>query len=510
MRSETNKIKVGSDHLSQTDIILVNPGNKQQAYGSLGETLAGIEPPLLIALLAGFLREQGFSVTIIDAEAEGLGASAVVDRIARSVPLVVGIGVIGANPSASSTPKMVAVRPILRLIRERDLPCKTFLFGIHPAALPERTLREESVDFVVRGEAFYPAAILLRAMRSGEKDFSIPGLWFFKEDRVVDNGWATAVQDLDSLPSAAWDLLPMDRYRAHNWHCFDDLDHRSPYAVIYTSLGCPFHCHYCNIHALYGEQAGFRLRSPDRVVADIDHLYQTYQVRHIKILDELFVINKDRVLAFCDLLIQRDYDLNMWAYARIDTVSEDVLKKIKAAGVNWLAFGIEAGSQAVRQGVAKGRFDQKAVHEAIALAHKAGIFVIGNFMFGLPDDDLTTMRETLDLAQGLDCEYVNFYTTMAYPGSPLYEEALQKGLDLPATWQGYAQFSAEALPLPTRHLSAAQVLQFRDAAFHSYYSDAGYQARIRKTFGPEAVTHIRQMLRHKLHRNILSENPLTI
>jgi len=132
---------------NKTDLILINPGNKEQSYGSLGESLAGIEPPLMMALLAACLREKGFTVQIIDAEAESLDTMEIIDRIALNIPLVVGIGAMGANPSASSTPKMAAVRPLVDRIKEKKLSCKTFLSGIHPSALPERTLREEGPDF---------------------------------------------------------------------------------------------------------------------------------------------------------------------------------------------------------------------------------------------------------------------------------------------------------------------------------------------------------------------------
>jgi radical SAM superfamily enzyme YgiQ (UPF0313 family) len=228
----------------QSDIVLINPSNKRQMYGNLSESLIGIEPPLWIGLLAAFLREKGFSVRIIDADALGLGAEETVKEILLHDPLVVGIGAIGANPSASSTPKMTGVRHILELLKKNKSQAKTFVYGIHPSALPEKTLREEKVDFVIKGEAFYPALELLRQLKSGSlMDHEIQGLWYLKEGQVQDNGWAEIIQDLDALPFVAWDLLPMEKYRAHNWHCFGHIHDRSPYAIVYSSLGCPFHCH---------------------------------------------------------------------------------------------------------------------------------------------------------------------------------------------------------------------------------------------------------------------------
>ncbi len=124
-------------------------------------------------------------------------------------------------------------------------------------------------------------------------------------------------------------------------------------------------------------------------------------------------------MAFCDELIARNYDLNIWAYARVDTVRPHMLEKLRKAGIKWLALGIEFGSEHVRDGAEKS-FTQSEIIDIIRQIQQAGLSVIGNFIFGLPDDDLATMQQTLDLAVELNCEFANFYSAMAYPGSPLF------------------------------------------------------------------------------------------
>ena len=302
---------------------------------------------------------------------------------------------------------------------------------------------------------------------------------------------------------AAWDLLPMDKYRAHNWHCFEHIDQRQPYAVIYTSLGCPFNCTYCNIHALYNGNPGIRFRRPEKVVEEIDFLVRNYKVKNIKFLDELFAIREDRVMRICDLIIQGGYDLNIWAYARVDTISERMLKKMKQAGINWLCFGFESASEQVRKGVAK-KTEQDITRKAIEMTRDAGIYILGNFIFGLPDDNLETMRETLEMAKDFNFEYVNFYTAMAYPGSQLYDDAIKQGIKLPEEWHGYGQYAAETLPLPTKYLSAADVLRFRDNAFREYFSNPQYLAMIKEKFGNRVVEHVADMLGHQIRRKLVS------
>lgn len=493
--------------MNKTDLLLVNPGNKKAVYGKLGESLSGVEPPVWTGLLASFIRDKGFKVVIIDAEAEGLSSQEVAERVVACNPTLVGVGTLGANPSAASTPKMAAASEVLKALKLKQLKAKTIAYGIHVSALPEKTLRENTVDFVCRGETFYPFFELLKTLKAdqGREDFLIKGLWYLKDNQVVDNGWANLVKDLDEFGFIAWDLLPMDRYRAHNWHCFGHINQRSPYVVIYTSLGCPFDCKYCNIRALYNGQPGIRYRSVSKVVEEIDFLVKKYAVKNFKILDELFVLDKKRANEFCDLLIERNYGLNIWAYARIDTVGEAVLNKLKQAGVNWLAYGIEAASRKVRDGVSKGKFDQTGIERVVKMTKSCGINIIGNFMFGLPDDDSESMQETLDLAKKLNCEYINFYTTMAYPGSVLYQESSERGVKLSSNWLEYSQFSRETTPLATKHLSAKEVLKFRDRAFDEYYKNPEYLKMIEEKFGQSTVEHIKQMRKHKLNRKLLEE-----
>ena len=145
--------------------------------------------------------------------------------------------------------------------------------GLHPSALPKRTLEEESVDFVIEGEGPYTLAALLKTLRAEKRDYGgVPGLWYFHNGTVKNNPRAPLIRDLDRvIPVAAWDLLPMKQYRAHNWHCFDDIDHRAPYGALYTSLGCPFSCIFCCINAPFGKP-GIRYRSPALVVEEMELL----------------------------------------------------------------------------------------------------------------------------------------------------------------------------------------------------------------------------------------------
>lgn len=512
---------------AKLDLVLVNPGNRQQIYQSLGSELAAIEPPIWVGLLATFVRKRGYSVEVVDAEAEGLAAEEAAARVEEMDPRLVGIVVYGHNPSAS-TQVMAPASSTCRAIKERSPHLPTILLGGHVAALPERTLREESADFVCSGEGPYTLVDLLAALSSnGQASHTgqrarctfqslakVRGLGYFDEqDHVQFTPAAPLVTDLDhDMPGMAWDLLPMHLYRAHNWHCFGGIP-RQPYGAVYTTLGCPYHCNFCCIQAPFkeGERAlglretvnSYRFWSPQQVISWIDELVNDYGVTNLRISDEMFVLNNKHVHGICDLIIERGYQLNIWAYARVDTVrGERTVEKLKQAGFNWLCFGIEAANEKVREDVHKG-FHQDDVFRTVEKVRAAGINVIANFIFGLPEDDLTTMEATLKMALDLNCEFANFYCAMAYPGSQLYRLALAKGWELPETWSGYSQHSVDSLPLPTNYLSAAEVLRFRDNAFQTYFSNPAYLRMIEGKFGLDTVEHIKQMTSHRLKRRQL-------
>ncbi|MHC4636435.1 MAG: B12-binding domain-containing radical SAM protein [Planctomycetota bacterium] len=492
------------------DLIIVRPTDRKKAYGQLSNSVSAVEPPLWVALLGAYVRQRKFTVKAIDVEAENYGPKDLATVMQQYEPLLVVFAVIGSNLSAS-TWHMTGARNYIAALRNDRPKIKTLLWGLHPSALPERTLMEEGVDFVCQGEGFVTLVKLLGLMKKKKepKLQNVPGLWYFENGKVRSNPMPPLIKDLDELPNLAWDLLPMEKYRAHNWHCFNDLNKRQPYGVIYASLGCPFSCDFCNLKALFGSP-GIRFRTPKRVIDDIDMLVKKYNVTNIKVLDECFVLRESYVLEICDLLIERNYDLNIWAYARIDTVNEILLSNLKKAGFNWLCYGIESPENNVRNGVAKGHYSKDDILNVVNITKKAGINIVANFMFGLPDDNLQTMRNTLDFAKELNCEYTNFYTTKAYPGSALYKQALQQGIELPETWRGYSEYSEDCLPLSTKHLSGRDVLRFRDDAFVEFYTNPEYLEMINNKFSQETVDYIKCTLNHKIPRKYSASESIMI
>ncbi len=395
-------------------MIVINPSHKCPS------PQAAIEPPIWCAYIAELCDAD----SILDAEADGLTLEETADIVGNQDCIIVSMG---ANPSASSTPKAGVALKLAELIPNASVA------GLHFHNMP-------SVE-------------------------SLVGV------------------------TPAWRLLDLSKYRAHNWHCLDGRD-RSGYGVIYSSFGCPFNCHYCNIKTLY---SGITYRRPLDVLNEIDYLVAR-GVKNLKFCDELFTVNKDHVNEICDRLSYRNYDLNIWGYAKTGTVNSEMLKNMKRAGFNWLCYGFESGAEDVLNGVGK-KQTMEQMFQAVEMTHEAGINIIGNFIFGLPDDDMGTTYATKRLSKQLGCEWVNYYCAMAYPGSKLYENTPKE--DLPDRWEDYDQYSPNAKPLPTKYLTSQEVLEFRDKAFNSIYYNAGYLQIIERKFGEEAVKQIKEMMKWK-------------
>ncbi|MHB8834585.1 MAG: B12-binding domain-containing radical SAM protein [Candidatus Methylomirabilia bacterium] len=488
------------------DILLINVGGTRKVvYQDLCRDFSAVDPPFWAALTAGFLRRHGFSVAILDAGVLNLDVDETVAAAAKADARIVDVVVYGQQANTCA-PLMTAVGRLCSALKVAHPEMTVTLSGWHPTALPERTMREEACDMLAEGEGFQTLLGLLR----GDAKADIPGLWWREGGVLRHNPRAPNVEDLDTdLPDVAWDLLPLGsgRYRAFNWMTLQNLESRARVASLLTSLGCPYRCSFCAIHATYGDRR-VRRWSPAWALRQIDILHSDYGVVNVNLNDEFFVLDPRHYLPIATGLVQRNYGMNFCAFARVDRIDAmgvDELFLLKRAGFNWLKLGIESASPEVLRRAHKGTYDAAVTRRVVKKIHDAGIAICANFIFGLPGDTRETMQATLDLAGELNCAFPSFFCAMAPPGSDLYDECLRNGTRLPAAWDGYAQQGYEFLPLPTETLSAAEVLTFRDQAFDAYFRKPRYLDMIGRKFGRAAREHVEAMTKVRLRRRLLGD-----
>tara|TARA_Y100001938_G_C8099010_1_gene440211 strand:+ start:1880 stop:3379 length:1500 start_codon:yes stop_codon:yes gene_type:complete len=498
--------------MSRLDILFVHPNASRKIYQDLSKDFSAIEPPIWAAMLCKYVADKGFSADILDCEALRISSEQAAQTILDLNPRVVCLVAYGQQPSAS-TQNMVGIIEIMNLIKDSDIV--RVYTGPHPSALPHRTIQDDEDSLVCQGEGPKTLESLLKV--TDFNDYSqlskVPGLWYRNKTsgRIENTPQAPLITNLDEeIDMLPFEYLDLKRYRTANWHSWTNNNETAPFASIYTSLGCPFKCNFCMINAPFNhgdtKNNAFRHWSPENIIKKFE-FFAVNNIKNIKIADEMFVFKKQHYVELCNLIHERGYDFNIWAYARIDTVKEKYLEILKNAGVNWLGLGIESANQTVRQEVVKGRFKDLNIRTIIDQIADHQICSTGNYIFGLPKDNFETMQETLDLALELKTDYANIYCAMAYPGSQLHREFSANNPEaLPENnevgWIGYSQHAYETFNLPTEFLSNAEILKFRDESFIKYFTNPTYLDRMNKKFGLKFQAEIDKMLSVKLTRKL--------
>lgn len=507
------------------DALFINPDSSVQAYQGLAKVYSAIEPPTWALLLAESCRSKGFEVGILDCDAERLTLDQSLSRIEELKPRLVVLVVYGQNPNSGTT-SMIGALALAEAIKETQLNTKVCFVGSHTSALPREVLSHDCVDIVLLNEGVYALHNLLKSDLADDLA-TIKGIGYKKVESAgfpvptLNPPQPVVPQDRmdEDLPGYAWDLLPylkkpLDLYRAHFWHAEFSHEKRTPFAAIYTSLGCSFTCDFCMINIVNrvdnrdginaGDSKGMRFWSPEWVGREMRKLADL-GVKTLRISDEMFFLNRKYYKPVLQQAIDQDFGFNMWTYSRVDTVRRDALDLFKRAGVNWLALGVEAGNQLVRQEVSKGSFKEVNIRDVCKTISDADINIISNYIFGFPEDTLATMQETLDLALELNTEMANMYPCQALPGSPMYYTAKKNGWALPDSYEGYAFLSYESQPLPTKYLSAAEVLKFRDGAWQKYFTSPSYLSLVERRFGEQERKNVEDMATVPLKRKLLGD-----
>jgi anaerobic magnesium-protoporphyrin IX monomethyl ester cyclase len=506
------------------DVLLVNPDSSAKAYQGLATVYSAVEPPTWSLLLAESSRAKGYCVGILDCDAERLTLEQAVTRIEAIKPRLVLFVVYGQNPNSGTT-NMIGALALAQALKAAAHGAPVGFVGSHTSALPKEVLRHDAVDLVLLNEGVYALHDLLASNLTGDLA-TIKGIGYKRghgetAELVLNPPQSIVPQermDID-LPGYAWDLLPykekpLDLYRAHFWHAEFNHEKRTPFAAIYTSLGCQFGCDFCMINIVNrsdnrdninaSDSRGMRFWSPAWVRREMRKLADL-GVRTLRISDEMFFLNRKYYVPILENTVADEFNFNMWTYSRVDTVRRDTLALFKRAGVNWLALGVEAGNQSVRQEVSKGSFKDVNIRDICRTVRESEINVIANYIFGFPDDTMDTMSETLELALELNTEMANMYPCQALPGSPMHNLAKNNGWPLPDLYEGYAFLSYECQPLPTKYLSAAEVLKFRDEAWQKYFTNTAYLDLLETKFGVAERRNVEDMARIPLKRKILGD-----
>ncbi len=408
-------------------VLLINPTFTGMFPANYGRP--ALYEPLGLAYLGAVLREAGHEPLILDCVAEGwdchqrdgiftrigLRDSQIADYLRKTKPDLVGI----------SSEFTGFERDSLRIatLCKSTLPNIPVIFGGADAtARAEEFLTYFDIDLVVRGEGEKTLLLVVDYYeRRGELPLNIPGTSL----RGRHNEPAEEIEDVDSIPFPARDLLRMDMYLEDQTPLMP-FAKRRPIGFMVSSRGCPYNCVFCSTTKIWRH---WRPRSPERVVDEMEHLIKQYRVREIAFQDDSFMVDPERVRKICQEILKRKLEIT-WSVPpgiQANRLTDDLLRVMKRSGFYRACFPIESGDPEVLEWIRK-PVDFEEVEAAIALCRHHGIWTYGNFIIGFPEQTLESVEKTAQYAINCPLDMISVYIAQPYAGSDLYEQFQRLGL----------------------------------------------------------------------------------
>ena len=392
------------------DIVFVNPPYEQVSEGTdYLKHITNRSPSIGLLLLAAKAREIGYDPMIIESDLEGLTPQKVAQMVLEQNPKFLGITLFTVGVFNASI--------IAKIVREKNPNIVILVGGPHISSMGYETMEKFSefdVSVIHEGELILEN--LLNSIENNTPLSEVNGIMYRDESGAIRRTAPPPnIEDLDSLPRPAWDLLP--NFPEGYLPSIYDYP-RAPVATYSASRGCPFLCEFCDTSTFGGK---IRYNSPQHVYDTMKHLSEKYGVKHLQFVDDLFVAHNQRVQEFSKLLIANPIDMTWSCTARVNTVKPDTLKLMKEAGCWEISFGLESGSDFLLDEMKKSQKVSTAV-DAVKWTHEAGIRVKGLFMLGYPGETQESIALTKEFVQSVPLTTMNLSKFTPYPGSPIYKK----------------------------------------------------------------------------------------
>lgn len=442
------------------NILMLNPpfiGKFSRTSRSPGVGRSGtIYYPFWLAYATGVLDQNGFKVRLIDAPAEGLTTDEVIAGVKEVSPQLIVVD--------TSTPSIYNDLRIAEELKERFPTSFITVVGTHPSAMPKEILSSsDKIDSVARGEYDYTIRDLALCLNNGGNLNSIEGLVFRENGKIIENKPRALIENIDELPFVSQVYRKYLNIRNYFFAASD-----YPMAMIITGRGCPHKCFFC-VYPQTFHSRKYRPRSAQSVVDEFEYIVTNLpEVREIGIEDDTFTVDQKRATEICQLIIERGIKIKWYCNVRVNLKLE-TMKWMKKAGCQLVTVGFESADQGVLNGMHKG-ITVNQIKEFVDNTKKAGLLVHGCFMAGNPGETMETLEKTLKLAKELNCDTMQFYPLLVYPGTEAYKWAEENNY---FTTTDYAQWATEEatlkciLNLP--ELSAAEINAFCVRANREYY-----------------------------------------
>ena len=425
-------------------------------------------PPLGLAYLASYVREEGYNPLIVDLNIDNYSDKKICEIIKEYNPLVVGISFM--------TNQYEECLRLAELIKSCLDSTYIAVGGAHVSALPKEILQEcADIDFSVIGEGEITFLELIKAVDSGEKHFHhINGLCFRDKNGIIQTQPRGLIEDLDLLPFPAWDLIKAEKYSVFF------KDNGNSYALL-SSRGCPYNCIFCDSHTIFGRK--FRARSASNIFSEVEFLHQKYGVTKFDFVDDMITLRKDRVLELCQLIKESGILFKWMANATVNTIDKEMLRTMKESGCIRIDIGVESGDTSVRKKVKKVITDEQIIN-VHRWEKEIGIQVGAFVMVGNLEESMDSVKMTAELLKDIG-EDVMVSIACPFPGTELYQVARENEYLRITDWSRYVTsptYLKNYEPIMVTDKMGQKEILNAYYYLHSFFVKRKFQARYGKYF----------------------------
>lgn len=379
--------------LINSPIILYKNKEEKEKFKSHGGDESSYYP-LNILYLASYLEKKGHSVKVLDTSAMGYTLWDIVAEIHKDTPKIIGISAMTASIQSALT--------LGKYLKKCFLDIPVGIGGVHVTIDPTFIDRYPIFDFCVLGEGEITLEYIVTQIKKGDK---IKKLYVGRQ-----------TEDLDELPFPARHLIDYSIYKRE-----EQMSWEIPAAGILSSRGCPYNCIFCCIPAK-GKKV--RFRSAKNIVDEMESVYEQCKGSY-SFVDDCFIINRERTIGLCKEIIKRKLKTKFIASSHADRLDEETASYLSRVGCTDLYFGIESGSERIRNQVIGKRLSDRSIRNTMGLCKKYGITSNLFLMAGFPTETKQEINETINFGLKVEADNIGIHITCPLPGSQLYQYCLE-------------------------------------------------------------------------------------
>lgn len=372
--------------------------------------------PSTLCILASMIKDYVKEIKIIDAQFDNLTKEEFEEQIKQEKPDLIGISILTTEYSMIGD-------ITLDIVKKLDPSTITVLGGVHCTLHYDDVMKNSKVDFCIRGEGEYVFQELIKFLNS-KGDLPKEGLIYRDLSKKVIVQEATLVKNIDEIAIPDYSFIDFEKYTMKSPREGIEAPPALPYARIQTSRGCPIGCTFCLVESISGKK--LRKRSAESIIEELEYLVKKYKIKSVVFEDDNPFGDKVRTKRILKAMIDKKLNLKWKATAVfLPAIDEEILDLMAQSGCIMLNIAIESGNQRVLNEVIHKPLKLSTVAPKVALAHKYGLFVVANFIVGLPSETWEEMRETFRFAEETKIDYVKFFIANVFSGTKLYDYAME-------------------------------------------------------------------------------------